>query len=795
MAVSRVGTTVGPYWSGNSGSLSWPAGSAVGHLAVLHAYGTPSSKRQVDGWSSYKHTPSSDHWWKVLTASDIASALPIVKGYAASLSVYSGAGRIGAVSDLGSQNPGVTTTVAGSMVEVSGRGRKALTPSGAVGADQVLAVYDGRHCNVWVLGPQAVPGWVGLTGFNGTDSTSVEIVPIAGPSAPTITGPSNGSVLSAAAAAVLSWIHRSAQTGTQDGYSVRVVEDGTTTYYLTSGGTLTGSITTIASSSATATVAAGQLVSGSSYAISIQTSEGGVWSAWSSVTVSAITPPTVTGVTVSSPAGSLMPTVSWTGSTTGGQQAYRVRILPATATSADDSSVLWDSQATALSDASVTVPPLSTWVNGQSLKAWVQIQQPGLWSAWVASSAFTVSWTPPAAPSSVVAANQAAGPLLVTVAGVAGAASVEVAWANPVADNLPTWVGAVSAWGETATLPAACTDGDLVVVVAVDWSSTTPPTPPAGWRTLATDASLWGVTLACQPAAGSGLGTWVGPLLLEVGVWRGVAVGAAAVTVSATDAAPTPGLSVGTGSWVGTAGLNGDAIPAAPAGTVSRAALGITRWADSNGPVASWPGSATAGQGLAVSVELTPTNDTTWARLELLTPAGASVVVADPAATYAVPRRFRARASQVLDGIELWSGWTVSPAPVASTDMGGYLIGDDGTYRAVRIRNDEAPEREEQITAHYGLDADFARVDRGKPQGWSGVTTILTDTRMERLDLIGWLDAHPVWVWRWPPERDGAVYADAGSIRVTRDEAFKPARLAQVAISQRDLPIGWIEQP
>lgn len=737
-------------------------------------------------------TPSTRSYWRVVTAADVAGTLPCVRTYVAFVTAYTGAGRVGAVADLGNQNPGCTTTSPNSVILILGRGKSALTPAGGkILGDVTNSGYSNRKNALWEVAATTV-GWYGLTNFNGTDSDSFEIVASEAPAAPQVTAPASGSTVSASAALALAWLHRSTRGGTQEAVKVRLVKDGATTYYLTSGGTLTTSDTAVTSATMAATVAAGQLVSGSSYVLTVQTSEASLWSAWSDpVTLSAITPPTVSTVTVSSPAGTLTPAVSWTESVTGGQVAYQVRICLATDATSD--TPLWDSQVTAGAYLSDTAPALATWPNGTNLKAWVRVQQPGLWSAWTADDAtFTVSWTAPAAPSSVVAANQAAGPLLVTVAGVAGAASVEVAWANPVADNLPTWVGAVSAWGETATLPAACTDGDLVVVVAADWSSTTPPTPPAGWRTLATDASLWGVTLACQPAAGSGLGTWVGSESLEVGVWRGVAVGAAAVTVSATDAAPTPGLSVGTGSWVGTAGLNGDVIPAAPAGTVSRAALGITRWADSNGPVASWPGSATAGQGLAVSVELTPTNDTTWARLELLTPAGASVVVADPAATYAVPRRFRARASQVLDGIELWSGWTVSPAPVASTDMGGYLIGDDGTYRAVRIRNDADAQPAQEFVTHYGLGAAGARVDRGPHQGWAGTTTVLTATKTERDDLLDWLELHPEWVWRWPPERDGAVYADAGSVAVALADGVALRRLVQAAISHRDIPIPWV---
>ena len=795
MAASRVGTTVGPYWSGNSGSLSWPAGTAVGHLAVLRIYGTPSSQRQVDGWQTFKHTPSSDHFWKVLTAADIAASVAVVKGYAASLSVYSGAGRIGAVSDLASQSPGVTTTVAGSMVDISGRGRSTLTPSGALGSDQVIAAYGNRHCNTWALGPQAAPGWAGLSGFNGSDSTSVEIVPLAGPSAPTITGPLSASSVSAAAALVLSWIHRSAQTGTQDGYSVRVVKDGTTTYYLTSGGTLTGSITTIASSSASASIASGHLVSGSSYVVSVQTSEGGVWSAWSSVTVAAITPPSVSSVSVASPAGSLSPAVSWTGSTTGGQQAFQVRVLPATAVSADDVSVLWDSQATAGSDGSASAPPLATWVNGQSLKAWVRIQQPGLWSGWVASSAFSVSWTAPAAPSSVVPANQPAGPLLVTVSGLL-APPVSV----PLRNHVPNggFVYGASGW---AARPGSLTASDGVLSAAGGTCATaqTSLVATAGhklylawdFKPAAAITTLLGF-INFDGRAGESVGS-IGTSSAPVGVWTrysGVVTTAADFAKLGSPMAVV--IESYTASWQADNVVLIDLTAAYGAGNEPSAAT-------MDAILATWAGSwfdgvydpATSHE---VQVQASTDAGVTWADVASKVPAASTVVVDVPGARYAVPALYRARVRSPYLGAPLWSGWTTSAAAVASTDMAGYLVGDDGSYRAVRIRTDEPPEREEPFTDFYGLSATTARVDSGPAQGWSGATTILTETLAEREDLIAWLDAHPVWVWRWPPERHGAAYADAGSIRVTRHASFKPARLAQVAISERDIPIGWVEQ-
>ncbi|MBK7565030.1 MAG: hypothetical protein IPI21_12510 [Propionivibrio sp.] len=65
-----------------------------------------------------------------------------------------------------------------------------------------------------------------------------------------------------------------------------------------------------------------------------------------------------------------------------------------------------------------TVPARSDWTNGGSYKAWVRVAQAGgLWSPWVSGS-FTVSWTAPAAPSSVTVAQ--GSPPVVTVAGVPG---------------------------------------------------------------------------------------------------------------------------------------------------------------------------------------------------------------------------------------------------------------------------------------------------------------------------------------------------------------------------------------
>lgn len=779
MAVARVGSTVGPYWSGNSGTLAWPGGSAAGHVAVVNVYGTTSSARTLaaSGWINFKHTPSTDHFWKVLTSTDVASALVVSAGYAAALTVYSGAGRIGAVSDLGTSNPGATTTAADSMVHVSGRGKTTLTPSGSLGSDVVLTAYSNRHYNLWVLTGSAI-GWYGLTGFNGTDSTSVEIVPTAGPSAPTISAPLAAYVVSAAAACVLSWVHRSAQNGTPDGYSVKIVKDGATTYYLTGAGALTATVTTVGSSAQTATVAAGQLVSGSTYVMTVQTSEGGVWSAWSpSVTFSAITAPTVSTVTVSSPAGTLTPAVSWTESVTGGQSAYQVRICLA-ADSAPDVP-LWDSGAVSGPDLSDAAPAIN-WANGQSLKAWVRVQQPGLWSAWVASSAFTVSWTPPAAPSTVTAANQASGPLRVTVAGVT-APALTVPIPNLVVnggfgEGVASWeLGSGMGSADAGRLKCLRTPGT--------GANTRQRLPMTSSHTYYVAVTLTGGTAGATGfyLAGDVLSTTSSAERLSK-----VVTGWANLYFEIFD-----NRSTGTVFYADNA-IAIDMTAVFGAGnekTKAQMDAFMSTWSG------SWfDGTYDPAADHEVQVQASADAGATWGDVNSAAPTTTTAVIDAPGAAYGVATLYRARQRTPFLGAPLWSDWTTAGAAVASTDTACYMVGDDGTWRSVRVRQDDAPEREEQFSAFYGLDATTARVDSGPAQGWSGVTTVGTRTRAEWLDLMAWIDAHPVWTWRWSPERSGSTYADAGSIRVTRAAGFRPARLAQVAISARDIPIGWTEQ-
>ena len=111
---------------------------------------------------------------------------------------------------------------------------------------------------------------------------------------------------------------------------------------------------------------------------------------------------------------------------------------------------MWDSGIIPGAATTDTTDPLSTWVNGGSYKAWVRVQQPGLWSAWVASAAFAVSWTAPATPTAVTLAQDS--PPQVTVTGIAaGMDALEVS-SSP---DGTTWtvIATIANPGATATVP------------------------------------------------------------------------------------------------------------------------------------------------------------------------------------------------------------------------------------------------------------------------------------------------------------------------------------------------------
>lgn len=430
MAITTPRYSQATYFSSGQGNVTIPAGSVAGELAILNIDGTGSTVRKpvdMTGWLSKAHTYSTDSYWKLLTAAEITLGYIAIKGYIGFLTVYPGAGRVGNVTDLGNTTPGCNLTTAGAWLHVHARGDSALTPAtGKLGTDVTLTAYSSRKYNVWSQA-ETTTGYKTLAGtFNGSDSNGFEIIPLEGPNAPTILTPTTGITVAYNEALTATFRHNSNRGVAMNSFRAKVV-DGATTYYVTAAGALTTTLTTLSSSVELVTIASTAMATGKTYKLSIATSEDGVvFSSYSAVTTFYTgTRPTVNSITVTSPADDLTPTVAFTCTTTGGLVASRVRIcLAADATPANP---IWDSGVVSGTGLSMSAPALSTWPNGTNLKAWVDVQQPGLWSVSTADdTTFTVSWTAPAAPSSVTAANQTSGPLQITVNGVGSRTYVQI---------------------------------------------------------------------------------------------------------------------------------------------------------------------------------------------------------------------------------------------------------------------------------------------------------------------------------------------------------------------------------
>jgi len=394
--------------------LSWPAGTAAGDLALVHCGGTyPNSGPQSPGWTPVGHKA----FWKVLTSADVGSSLTV------------NASHVKAAVFTGCKGVGRTSTQNG--LKVQGSGSYLWVETSRRASPIAPATY--RQGNEWkdeggywqasyALASGA--GWAAVPSMgSGTTSYSYELMPASVPSAPILVSPAAGATINQAAAQAFSWRHQSAFD--QTGYRLRLTT-GATVRWVDSSGALQATEQSVASASSSATVAAGALTSGAAYTWAVATQDANGWSVYSAErAVNPIAPPSVTSVTVASPAEDLSPEVSWAASAGYGVvEAHQVWITPAAATSPDDGSALWTSGVVAGTVSPETAPSSTPWVNGASVKAWVRAWQTGGVSHTLASAAFSVSWTPPSTPT--VAASVAASPPTVTVSGVASGRVVQI---------------------------------------------------------------------------------------------------------------------------------------------------------------------------------------------------------------------------------------------------------------------------------------------------------------------------------------------------------------------------------
>lgn len=484
----KVGTP--SYWSSGTGTAAWPAATAAGDFVVLNICGSDSGsdKREpvdavANGWTVWKKTYSTHTWWKFVDAAYLAanpSGIPC-KGRIVFVEAISGVGAAG----LATESPGATMPVAGACLLMFGRGKSALTPAtGKLFADVTNPSYDNRRNNVWFRAGTAV-GYLAVDGtFNGTDSDGFVLIPKAGPNAPTLLSPATGDAVDYAAALPFVVQHNSSQSAAMEQLKIRVRMAGGSWSYLLADGTLTATETAVSTSNPTLTLDANLLTAGTAE-WQAATYDNATWSPWADVqSFISTTKPTVTP-TLTTGAGNLTPTVSWTETVDVAQRAFEARICPAADANWD--SPTWQSYAQPGAALSVE-SQYASWVNGGSYKAWVQVtQQNGLKSDETASAAATISWTAPTTPS-VTAADQATGPVLVTVGSVGGGYSLVDVESSTDAGTTWTAVSSRVPTGATETFldPAA----QYLVPTrwrARAWDEVDGVALPSAWTAMTTD--------------------------------------------------------------------------------------------------------------------------------------------------------------------------------------------------------------------------------------------------------------------------------------------------------------------
>ena len=169
---------------------------------------------------------------------------------------------------------------------------------------------------------------------------------------------------------------------------------------------------------------------------------------------------------------------------------------------------------------------------------------------------------------------------------------------------MTTHVGSAIADGASVTIPAHQA-GDLLVIFANRFDSTTIPTLPSGWTSAATETGTYRAgRVGYRVATGSGTtsGTWTGAQTTLVWVLRDHGgIGAAAVGAATT----LPALTLtGSSSWVGALQSGSELLPAVPSGMTSRANGSYDRVADTNGTVSSWASQFYAVDGMHAAVEV-----------------------------------------------------------------------------------------------------------------------------------------------------------------------------------------------
>jgi len=421
-------------------ALTAPGGgtvaAAAGQMALVEADHGGSRTPLPSGW-----TPCGAYlWWKVLTAEDIAAGSVLVRAYLTSLTVLSGAAGVGRTNDWAQVK--VRSASGGLFVRGwTSRWRDDLGAGSTYRVGAETSSPEDSHRHAVYFRAASAAGYLSLPDADwDAEFYAYEILAPAAPLAPTPTSPPSGANVDRDLPVLLSSVHNSAAGLLQTRCKVVIRASGGAWGSVKADGTIAAGDTTQELAQAggvPVTIAAGVLTAGTLYEWIVYTEDAAGWSPASPTsTFAARSKPTAT-VAFAAAAEDLSPTISGTITPgTGTPRAIWLRVCPAGDGTPD--APIWESGQIAITATSysVDVPSAAVaglWVNGASYKAWVQPMDAALLGAWTASAADDVSWTAPAAPSAISAAD--GSPPMLTGTGIpAGSTRLEVQAAPVGAD-------------------------------------------------------------------------------------------------------------------------------------------------------------------------------------------------------------------------------------------------------------------------------------------------------------------------------------------------------------------------
>ena len=434
MTVSLRGTSG---WT--SGAPSWPAGTSQGDVAFLLTLMAQSSYYSTSSMD-WMNRPSawSQRFWK--TFADNTGRLEVY-----TLTVPSSTSGLLVVPEVGAAGPAtiaqllvVFTNAAGVGSMVSGTGRVSVPAYGAAlitGLElgsawdiEYLDTYDpsltelaassgGKVLTFWGANNTASTTYKGSTTVD-RDVWAFPITPAAAPSKPTITAPAQSAGVPTGEDVPVTFVHNTGVAGgSMKAYRLRVRQNAGTWYYWNqSAGTLssTTAVDNTASGTTVTVTLPNAVVTGATVELIAETQEA-VDDQRSPVsdtrTFTRVSPPTVVVTGPGALTGDFTPTVTWVTTVgTGVQETYRAVFTD------PSSNVLHDSGTVSGADDEYTAPASTAWTSGQTVTATVTVTQTGGAEA-DDSDTFSISWTPPTAPTlTATAASQGVTVVVSTVA-------------------------------------------------------------------------------------------------------------------------------------------------------------------------------------------------------------------------------------------------------------------------------------------------------------------------------------------------------------------------------------------